>query len=110
MQPRAVSACCLDNKVVLIVHLFQPPTIGLLVASVDSRGFWGALTGILKRRNTQRKASMEKGMYLDDFDYDSMDPDELSKFFPSRWEVWRVCVCVRCGVWRGWCVVCVSRI
>ncbi|XP_064382540.1 phosphatidate phosphatase LPIN2-like [Halichondria panicea] len=52
-------------------------------ASVDRRGFWSALAGILKRRNTQRKASMENGMYLDDFDYDSMDPDELSKFFPS---------------------------
>lgn len=33
---------------------------------------------------------MEGGMYLDDIDYDSMDPDELSKFFPNR------CVCV-CG-------------
>ncbi len=59
-------------------------------------------------------------MYLDDFDYDSMDPDELSKFFPSRWEVWCVCVggvvcggggvcvggvvCGGGGVWEVWCV------
>ncbi len=40
-------------------------------------------------------------MYLDDFDYDSMDPDELSKFFPSRWEM---CVCVCVCVGGGVCV------
>ncbi len=51
---------------------------------MDRRGFWGALTGILKRRNTYRTTLMEDGIYLDDIDYDSMDPEELSKFFPSR--------------------------
>ena len=53
-------------------------------ANVDPTGFWGALTRILKRRHYQRFVSIEDGIYLDDIDYASMDPEELSKFFPSR--------------------------
>ena len=52
-------------------------------ANVDRTGFWGALTGILKRRKRRRFSSIEDGIYLDDIDPD-MDPEELSKFFPSR--------------------------
>lgn len=56
----------------------------LLLVNVDPTGFWGALTGILRRRQYQRFVSMEDGIYLDDIDYESMDPEELSKFFPRR--------------------------
>lgn len=50
----------------------------------DRSGFWKSLTGILQRRHTRRFSSVEDGIYLDDIDYESMDPEELSKFFPSR--------------------------
>lgn len=53
---------------------------------VDRPGFWGALTGILRRRKHPRFSSVEDGVYLDDLDGESMDPEELSKFFPrSDW-------------------------
>ena len=52
-------------------------------ATVDSTGFWSTLAGMLKRRNRHRYSSMEDGIYLEDIDYESMDPEELSKFFPS---------------------------
>ena len=55
------------------------------VAAVDRRGFWGALTGMLKRRRQQRLSTVEDGIYLEDIDSDSMDPEELSQFFPSRY-------------------------
>lgn len=48
----------------------------------DRSGFWSALTRMLKRRRSQRFSSAEDGIYLDDIDYESMDPEELSKFFP----------------------------
>lgn len=54
-------------------------------AGVDRSGFWGALTGMLKRRRQQRLSTVEDGIYLEDIDSDSMDPEELSQFFPSRY-------------------------
>ena len=54
-------------------------------APVDRSGFWGALTGILKRKRRQRLSTVEDGIYLEDIDSDSMDPEELSQFFPSRY-------------------------
>ena len=56
-------------------------------AAVDRSGFWGALTGMLKRRRQQRLSTVEDGIYLEDIDSDSMDPEELSQFFPSRYEL-----------------------
>ncbi len=50
------------------------------LANVDRRGFWSALIGMVKRKHQHN----EDGIYLEDIDYESMDPDELSKFFPSR--------------------------
>ena len=50
----------------------------------DRTGFWNALTRILKRRHSRRFSSIEDGIYLDDIDYESMDPEELSKFFPPK--------------------------
>ena len=56
------------------LHYFPP-------ASVDRTGFWGTLTGMLKRR--KKRYSLEDGVYLDDLNDETMDPEELSKFFPS---------------------------
>ena len=53
-------------------------------SNVDRPGFWGALTGMLKMRQYKRMESLEDGMYLDDIDSETMDPVELSKFFPSK--------------------------
>ena len=50
-------------------------------APVDRAGFWGTLTGMLKRR--KKRYSLEDGVYLDDLNDETMDPEELSKFFPS---------------------------
>ena len=54
-------------------------------AEVDRTGFWGALTGILKRHKREQMSTAEDGIYLEDIDSDSMDPEELSQFFPSRY-------------------------
>ena len=52
-------------------------------APVDQPGFWGALTGMLRRRSKRRRfSSVEEGIYLDDIDDERMDPEELSQFFP----------------------------
>lgn len=55
-----------------------------MCVAADRTGFWSALTGMLKRRHSRRFSSVEDGIYLEDIDYESMDPEELSKFFPSR--------------------------
>jgi len=51
-------------------------------ASVDRAGFWGTVTSYLKREK-KRGISVEGGVYLDDLDDETMDPEEMSKFFPS---------------------------
>lgn len=55
----------------------------LAADNADRSGFWSAFTRILKRRHS-RRFSVEDGIYLDDIDYESMDPEELSKFFPHK--------------------------
>ena len=57
--------------------------LGSSSESVDRPGFWGALTGMLKMRQYRRIVSQEDGIYLDDIDTETMDLDELSKFFPN---------------------------
>ena len=46
-------------------------------------GFWGALTGML-RLSHRRRYSLEEGIYLDAIDDQSMDPQQLSQFFPQQ--------------------------
>lgn len=65
-------------------------------AEVDKTGFWGALTGILKRRRRERMSTAEDGIYLDEIDSDSMQPEELSQFFPSRY-----CAVLLLGLVKG---------
>ena len=51
-------------------------------ASVDRAGFWGTVTSYLKREK-KHGISVEGGVYLDDLDDETLDPEEMSKFFPS---------------------------
>ena len=61
----------------------------------DRSGFWSALTRMLQRKHSNRfSSSMEDCIYLDDIDYESMDPDELSEYFPARCVHVHVCLCV----------------
>ena len=66
----------------LLLLLFIFLFLLLFLAVVDRQGFWGALTGMLRKKR-RRFSNVEDGIYLDDLDQANLHSHEVNKFFPA---------------------------